>query len=340
MGFDGGGGTYNERQQGLNFIPPIVCLGGTNVDISDVTQLGDAVIQIIAEAGENVTLTDGSGSRILSASSTVSGNANYVTYKETLGSDNTTPLTGNVSIESNRPLRVALANASGAVGAAGFFSGFTTSPVIETPNGYDATTCIPDNLPVVLTAAGFDSYKWFRNGIEILGETSQSLSVSSPGEYTAAGTLSGCEASEQSFSLDISLCPADVGIAKNEVSVINVSGSLFDITYDLVAENFSASNDADNLQIIEDIEDGLPSGATAVLQSAPTVIGGSFSMGGIDPAFDGSSQTQMLQTSPETKISTFQHGYPQICSKSRHDFSYQPSIHKSGDYIYKKHEPK
>ncbi len=42
QGLNGAGGT-NERQLGLNFMPPIVCLGGTNVDISEIDQLGNAI---------------------------------------------------------------------------------------------------------------------------------------------------------------------------------------------------------------------------------------------------------------------------------------------------------
>ncbi|WP_424963800.1 Ig-like domain-containing protein [Ekhidna sp.] len=299
----GGDAFYNERQQGMNFIPPIVCLGGTNVDISDVTQLGAGVLQIIAETGETVEVTMGGTTYdITSEAQSVTGNSDYVTYKiKDLGPSNIV-LSGDVTVESPRPIRVALANAFDNYGAAGFFSGFTTAPVVETPNGYNATTCIPENLPVVLTAAGFDSYQWYRDGIKLNGETNASISVNSPGQYTAAGTIAGCQSSEQSFSLDIELCPADVGIAKNEVSVDNVTGSIFDVTYDLVVENFSSSNDADNLQIIEDITSGLPSGATASLQTAPTVISGSFSQGGLNPTFDGDAVTQMLLTSTETKI--------------------------------------
>ncbi|WP_420315855.1 Ig-like domain-containing protein [Ekhidna sp.] len=302
-GFTPTGSTYNERQQGMNFIPPIVCLGGTNVDISDVTQLGAAVLQIIAETGETVEVTmGGTVYDITSEAQTVTGNSDYVTYKiKDLGPSNIL-LTGDITVESPRPLRVALANAFDNYGAAGFFSGFTTSPVVETPNGYNSTTCIPENLPVVLTAAGFDSYQWYRDGIKLNGETNASISVNSPGQYTAAGSISGCESSEQSFSLDIELCPADVGIAKNEVAVDNVTGSIFDVTYDLVVENFSSTNDADNMQIIEDITAGLPSGATASLQIAPQVINGSFSQGGLNPSFDGDAVTQMLLTSTETKI--------------------------------------
>ncbi len=298
-----GASSTNERQNGLNFIPPIVCLGGTNVDIPDADFTDafggtiNAIIQIIGETGETVTITDefGAVTDISASANAVTGNSNYVTYK-------VAGFSGNILVESPRPIRVALTIESGNVGAAGFFSGFTTSPVIETPNGYDASTCIPDNLPVVLEATGFDSYQWYRDNVKLTGETASSINVESPGEYTAAGTISGCLSSEQSFSLNIALCPADLGIAKNEVSVDNVSGSLFDVTYDLTIENFSSLNSADNVQIIENINSGLPSGASASLQGTPSIISGSFTSGGINPSFNGTTVTQLLQTATETRV--------------------------------------
>ena len=212
----------NERQLGLNYVPPIVCLGGTNVDMSDIDQLGNPVIQIIGETGQQVTITDefGTVTDISASALAVTGNLGYVTYK-------ISGFTGDVFVESPRPIRVALTIESGNIGAAGFFSGFTISPVIETPNGYNASTCVPDNIPITLTATGFDTYQWFRDGVILTGETTPNLVANSPGIYTAAGTISGCVSSEQSFPLTVVLCPGDVGIAKNVVSTTNVTGSVF-----------------------------------------------------------------------------------------------------------------
>ncbi|HEY4654644.1 MAG TPA: IgGFc-binding protein, partial [Cyclobacteriaceae bacterium] len=251
----------NERQFGLNYVPPIVCLGGTNVDLPDIDQLGTPVIQVIGETGEAVTITDQFGvtTDISSLAKSVTGKPEYVTYK-------VTGYTGDITVESPRPLRVALTAASGNIGAAGFFSGFTTAPVVESPNGYGSTTCIPDNLPVTLTASGFDNFQWYRDGIELPGETAASLSVTSPGLYTAAGKLSGCVPSVQSFPLTISLCPGDVGTAKNAVSINNVSGSVFDVVFDVVLTNYSTTNPAPNVQLVDDLTSGLPAGASASLQ--------------------------------------------------------------------------
>ncbi|GAB3336755.1 hypothetical protein GCM10027429_20420 [Marivirga atlantica] len=286
----------NERQEGLNYMPPIVCLGGTNVDMPDIDQLGNPIIQIIAEAGELVTVTDelGNTTDVTSLAQPVSGNSNYVTYK--VGG-----YSGDVTVESPRPIRVSLTVESGNIGGAGFFSGFTLTPVIETPNGYSSVTCIPDNLPVTITAAGFDSYQWYRDGVLIPGETTSNLDVTAPGNYTARGSIAGCISSEQSFPLNISLCQDDLGIAKNTVANVNSSGAIFDITYDLIVTNYNPTNPANNLQIIEDIEYGVPAGATVSLTSAPSIISGSLSSGGINPNYDGVTDQQLLTTSNDSQ---------------------------------------
>ena len=280
----------NERQLGLNFMPPILCLGGTNVDINDIDQLGNAVIQIIGETGQTVTVN---GTDVSASAKAVTGNPNYVTYK-------VTGYTGNVTVASPRPIRVSLTVESGNVGMAGFFSGFTTAPVIETPNGYNSSTCIPDNLPVVLEAQGFDSYEWYLDGVLLPGETAATISVDSPGEYTASGTISGCVSSEQSYPLGIVLCPGDVGAAKNVVSTTEVSPDIFDIVYDLIVTNFSTTNPATNIQVTDDITDGLPSGATANIQVAPVIQSGSFTSGGVSATYDGDTDIAILQTSAST----------------------------------------
>ena len=280
----------NERQLGLNFMPPILCLGGTDVNINDIDQLGNAVIQIIGETGQTVIINDGVDHDISATAKTVTGNPNYVTYKAT-------GYAGNVTVSSARPIRVSLTVESGNVGMAGFFSGFTTEPVIETPNGYSSSTCIPDNLPVVLEAQGFDSYEWYLDGIIIPGEIAATISVDSPGEYTASGTISGCVSSEQSFPLEIVLCPGDVGAAKNVVSTTELSPDIFDIVYDLIVTNYSATNPATNIQLTDNITDGLPTGATANIQVAPVIQSGSFTSGGISLSYDGDTDIAILQTS-------------------------------------------
>ena len=127
----------NERQCGLNFLPPIGCSGSKSVLLPDVDFLGTAQINIIANSGSNVYV-DGV---LLGAGDVVTGTANYVTYKLS------NSYTGDILITSDDLTRVALINLSGNVGAAGYFSGFTKDVTVQTQtvNGDNIALegCIP-----------------------------------------------------------------------------------------------------------------------------------------------------------------------------------------------------
>ena len=121
---NGGNGATddNERQCGLNFLPPVGCSGGKSVILPDVDAIGTAFINIIADAGAIIYVNgvlQGSGDPI-------TGTTSYVTYKLTSG------FTGDVTITSDKLLRVALINLSGNVGATGYFSGFTKDFNVQT----------------------------------------------------------------------------------------------------------------------------------------------------------------------------------------------------------------
>ena len=121
---NGGNGATddNERQNGLNFLPPVGCSGGKSVVLPNVDSIGTAFINIIADFGAIIYVNgvlQGSGDAI-------TGTSNYVTYKLTSG------FTGDVTITSDKLLRVALINVSGNIGATGYFSGFTKDFNVQT----------------------------------------------------------------------------------------------------------------------------------------------------------------------------------------------------------------
>ena len=127
----------NERQNGLNFLPPVGCSGGKSVVLPNVDSIGTAFINIIADFGAIIYVNgvlQGSGDAI-------TGTSNYVTYKLTSG------FTGDVTITSDKLLRVALINVSGNIGATGYFSGFTKDFNVQTNtvNGDNVALegCIP-----------------------------------------------------------------------------------------------------------------------------------------------------------------------------------------------------
>lgn len=112
----------NERQNGLMFLPPVGCSGGKSVFLPNVDSIGTAFINIIADAGANVYVN----AVLQGAGDAITGTSNYVTYKLTSG------FTGDVSITSDKLIRVGLINLSGNIGASGYFSGFTKDVSVQT----------------------------------------------------------------------------------------------------------------------------------------------------------------------------------------------------------------
>ncbi|MCH2224779.1 MAG: hypothetical protein MK066_08430, partial [Crocinitomicaceae bacterium] len=140
----------NERQCGLNFLPPIGCSGSKSVLLPDVDFIGTAQINIIANTGSTVVV-DGI---TLGAGDAVTGTGDYVTYKLT------NSYTGDISITSDDLTRVSLINLSGNVGAAGYFSGFTKDITVQT-NTVNADNialegCIPASFTFGIDAPSTD----------------------------------------------------------------------------------------------------------------------------------------------------------------------------------------
>ncbi|MDG1332847.1 MAG: gliding motility-associated C-terminal domain-containing protein [Crocinitomicaceae bacterium] len=104
----------NERHAGMNFIPPVKCTGEKAVTLPDVSFLGQAYINIVADAGAVITAN---GNQLTGASA-IPGTSDYVTYS-------ISGYAGDVNIVSTLPVRVSLINRSTNIGAAGYFSGFS-----------------------------------------------------------------------------------------------------------------------------------------------------------------------------------------------------------------------
>lgn len=108
-------GTPNA--QGLNFIPPLGCTGINEVTIPSVDFLGGqpAGIDVIAQVGSAVMVN---GAPIAVPSYPVTGNPDWQVYK-------LSGQTGDLNIQSDDNMNIALVANSGNRGAAGYFSGFT-----------------------------------------------------------------------------------------------------------------------------------------------------------------------------------------------------------------------
>lgn len=273
---------------GLNFIPPLNCIGAKEVNLPFVNSLaggsGQGRINIITKAGTSIFVNE--NPTPITGAQTVTGNADWVTYAFDPPSDN-------VIIESDSVMNVALLTRDNNVGTAGYFSGFTLEPVVGLSAGISGSLpCIPGNA--VLQVFGFDTYQWFFNGEEIAGATDNTLFPEFAGNYVVEGIDIACGFRFPSNNFSIPFCPSTLGAAKQVQNVEETTpGSrIFDVTYRIFIENLALSP-SENIQVIENINGLAPEGATAELIGSPTIAFGILT-GGINPAFDGVTVRQLL----------------------------------------------
>ncbi len=273
---------------GLNFIPPLNCVGAKEVNLPFVNSLasgtGQGRINIITKAGTTIFVNDDTDP--LTGASPVPGINDWVSYAFD-------PPSNNVNIVSDSVMNVALLTRDGVVGTAGYFSGFTLEPVVGLSTGISGTLpCIPGNA--VLQVFGFDTYQWYFNGEEIEGETNSTLFPEFSGNYLVEGIDIACGFRFPSNEFSIPFCPSTLGAAKGVQNIEETAdGSrIFDVTYRIFIENFSESP-SQNIQVIENINGGLPVGATAQLIGTPSIAFGALS-GGLNPNFDGVTDRALL----------------------------------------------
>ncbi len=266
---------------GLSFIPPLNCVGAKRVIVPFVNSLsggtGQGQINIVTKAGTSIFINE--SSTPITGAHTVTGNPDWVTYSFDPPSDN-------VIIESDSVMNVALATRDENVGTAGYFSGFTLEPVVGLSAGFPGTDpCVPGNA--VFQVYGFDTYQWYFEGEPIPGATGSTLVPEFSGSYTVEGIDLACGFQSMSNEFTIPFCPATLGVAKQDqvVEETEPGSKIFDVTYRLFMENY-APNIGQNIQVIENIQSGLPMGATAELVGAPVLVFGIMT-GGVNPAFNG-----------------------------------------------------
>ncbi len=273
---------------GLNFIPPLNCVGAKVVNIPFVNSLagntGGGRINILSKLGALVFLNG--DATPLTGALPVTGNADWVTYAFD-------PTTDNVFLESDSIMNVALLTRDDFVGTAGYFSGFTVQPVVGLTAGVPGSLpCVPGNA--IMQVFGFDAYQWYFNGELIEGATSNTLIPNFAGDYQVEGIDEACGFRFLSDIVELPLCPSTIGAAKDVQNVQETfpGSKVFDVTYRVYVVNFSITA-AQNIQVIEDILSGLANGATAMLQQAPTVSSGILT-GGINLGFNGVSDKRIL----------------------------------------------
>ena len=162
---------------GMSFIPPLRCNGTSEVVIGNTTLVGASSLGIVARAGATVSIN---GVALTGPGDSVVGTSDWVTYEENV--------TGDVDVTSDDVINVSLVTNAGDRGSAGYFTGFADAPSVSVVGDTDLCQTSPITIEAAATV-GIDSFRWFKDTVEIAGETGSSLSVSMPGSYTVLGVL-------------------------------------------------------------------------------------------------------------------------------------------------------
>ena len=218
--FQGIGGTSNQANQNMHFVPPLSCQTPKVINniplINEVGGLNDftgtvcivtktlATLNFIID-GVNYSLTSLPTNLTLTGPSSVTGNPNYVTYT-------IEGLTGNVSVFSSEQVYVSYYGTSGAATYGGFYSGFTFKPeIIFKPAVTALSDCIPNIKLNVNSISNFDSYQWYFNGALYTGPGANSDTIipTQPGYYRIKASLTACGIDYFSDEIPVSSCAND-----------------------------------------------------------------------------------------------------------------------------------
>jgi len=147
-GGSGSNGTGQVNSPSLIFIPKLSCVGGSEITIPNVNQVGAAFISITAQAGVDVFINGA----LLTNPKTVTGNPNWETYK-------VSGYTGDITITSDSKINAALFTLSTNRGSAGYYSGFSAPINIVNSSGNPTifNGAIPNGYVIMDVAAPYSS---------------------------------------------------------------------------------------------------------------------------------------------------------------------------------------
>ena len=205
-------GANKKQTAGLCFIPPLKCTADKEVTIAFTNKLSsltvNPVLKLVTQTGSQIQLN---GVDLATGfKQNVSGNTYWEAYNIPKSELQKSKYGGGTNwtfkISSTGALNAMLAVQSGNVGGGGYFSGFGDIPQVnQSPDIAEQGLC-GDN--VILTASGFTSYNWYKDGVVIAGENNSTYQPNNPGRYKVTG-LSPCGASStESFpSNEIRILP-------------------------------------------------------------------------------------------------------------------------------------
>ena len=310
--YQGIGGSNNEANQELFFVPPLNCKTPktiNNIPLIQNTGTGSAVfsggITIVTEVDASIFVN---GAVMTAPPQAVNGNPNFETYL-------INGLSGNVSVSSDKQIYISYYGASGVAALGGFYSGFIFKPEIASAGLTTVVTelCIPNIELNISSLETFDAYQWFYNGFAIPGANAETWIPESPGFYQLEGIITDCE-TVLSDNIPVSSCAGDVdadGVNNNIDSdndndgTLNSQESNCDLTFNLSNSSgpfFTASSVASVANDLATTFTGYTD-QSMVFQAAPTTAT-SISSSTYDLTFDLPTSFVVQQSDSESTPGT------------------------------------
>ncbi|NBC81877.1 MAG: tandem-95 repeat protein [Bacteroidetes bacterium] len=176
-------GSTSDATTGMMFIPRLSCNASKSVQISYADFLGNPDLKLVTQAGSVVTINGNT----ISGAISIPGNSYWEAYTVTQSelSGYNPGADWNFTVVSTGALNAGLTIESGAIGAGGFYSGFGTVPEISFNPVLAAQGLCAGNTE--LTAKGYSTYTWYKDGVEVAGESDSVYIPTGPGRYKVVG---------------------------------------------------------------------------------------------------------------------------------------------------------
>lgn len=241
-------GTSSPANQNMFFVPPINCSTPNTVDnIPFIESIGGTTysgnLNIVTETGALVKIN---GVPTTAFPVSITGNSGFVRY--TING-----LSGNVSVKSNKQVYVSYFGTNSNATYGGYYSGFDLKPEIisEIKVGV-STNCIPNVNLKISTLSSYDTFQWFKNDVEIPGETTNHYTPTTPGFYKVRGSISACGTTVFSDNLPVSDCPTNIDndLANDNIDIDNDNDGITNCTESYGNQNINISNAASGIVMV------------------------------------------------------------------------------------------
>ncbi|TDD98603.1 T9SS type B sorting domain-containing protein [Flavobacterium cellulosilyticum] len=228
--------------QNLFFVPPLNCATPNSVDnIPLIESIGNNTfnggLNIVTETGALVKIN---GVNTTAPAIAISGNPGFVRY--TINN-----LSGNIAVKSTKQVYVSYFGTNGAATYGGYYSGFDIKPeIVSDKISVVNSACIPNVVLKINSLSSYDTFKWYKNDVEIPGAISNQYTPTSPGYYQVRGNISGCPSNGFVFSdkIPISECPTNIDNdkANDNIDIDNDNDGITNCTESYGNQNIDISN--------------------------------------------------------------------------------------------------